>query len=57
MLAPQDALDRHQYLRAMANRKDRLPGFVEVPDDALNIGIDADVFWTPSARDVDRIVS
>src|SRR5262249_37405428 len=56
LLAPEDALDRHQYLRAVANRKDRLSGFV-VPDNALNLGIDADVLRTASARDIDGIVS
>jgi hypothetical protein len=54
--AGQNALDRHQQLRPVADRKDGFAGFVKVSDEPLHVLVDADVFRPSPARDLDRVI-
>jgi hypothetical protein len=50
------ALDRHQHLHAMADGEDGFARIVEVLDDSLHLLVDADVFGTAPACDIDGVV-
>ncbi len=47
---------RHQNLHAVADGEDRLVGLVEMPEDLLHPLVDADVFRSASAGDVDGVI-
>src|SRR5262249_49750117 len=55
-LATVDDLGRRQHLDAVADAEDRLAGRVEVPDDLEHTRIDANIFRTAAAGDVDGVI-